>query len=150
VWTRYDWSVFKNLNRYNQVLFFCFFTLGVDCMNFFLKYILWIPANHNILPCRLFLWAFSSIACAKEYYEFITNRNCKRVGPFIWMASLALGVEFSIAIKFGSTMFVEPFPWYVKAMWTVIGSLLTAGQIYSFINQMKSRKTESIQKPYDL
>ena len=129
------------------MLYFCFFCLGVDCMNFFLKYILWIPADHKILMVRLFFWAFGSIACAKEYYEFISNRNCKRVGPYLWMLNLALGVEFSIAIKFGFSMFTEPFPWYVQLMWAVISVLLTIGQIYSLVNQLKKKDEE---KPMDL
>jgi Phosphatidyl serine synthase len=113
VWTRYDWSIFGSVKRYNQILFFCVFCLGIDCMNFFLKFILWVPADHKILAVRVFMWAFGSIACAKEYYEFISNKYCKRVGPYVWVNSLSLGVELSIVIKFGSTMFTSPFPWYV-------------------------------------
>lgn len=101
VWTKHDWSVFKSLTRYNQFLFYCFICLGIDCMNFFLKYILWIPANHNILMFRLFIWGFTCIAASKEYYEFISNKHCKRVGPFVWLLSFCMGVEFSIAFKFG-------------------------------------------------
>lgn len=96
-------------------------------MNFFLKYILWIPANHNILAVRVFMWGFGTIASAKEYYEFISNKNCKRLGPYLWVPFLTLGVEFSIAIKFGSSMFSEPFPWYVVLMWTIIFGFLLLG-----------------------
>lgn len=110
VWTKHDWSVFESPKRYFQVLLFCFFGVGVDVMNFFLKYILWIPANHKILMVRLFIWAFGSIATAKEYYEFITNKNCKRVGPWVWLSSFALAIELSIAVKFGMPMFTQPFP----------------------------------------
>jgi len=134
VWTRYDWSMFKSLKRYNQILFFCFFCLGIDCMNFFLKFILWIPADHKILAVRVFMWAFGSIASAKEYYEFISNKNCKRVGPYVWVPSLALGVEFSIVIKFGFNMFHAPFPWYVVTMWAVIFGLISIGQVIALVN----------------
>ena len=102
VWTRYDWSMFKSPKRFNQILFFCLLSLGIDCMNFFLKFILWIPPNHNVLAVRVFMWGFGCVASAKEYYEFISNKNCKRLGPFVWVPCFALGVEFSIAIKFGS------------------------------------------------
>ena len=141
VWARYDWSMFNSLKRYGQLLFFCFLCLGIDCMNFFLKFILWVPANHRLLSIRLFIWAFTSIAAAKEYYEFITNRNCKRVGPFTWMGSLSLAVEFSIALKFGHTMFHAPFPWYVNVMWVILWTLLISGAIYSYINGTKKEKT---------
>jgi phosphatidylserine synthase 2 len=143
VWTRYDWSMFKNLKRYNQILFFCFFCLSIDCMNFFLKFILWIPADHKILMVRVAMWAFGSIASAKEYYEFISNKNCKRVGPFVWLLSFAIGVELSIVIKFGSSMFTEPFPWYVVLMWTFIFGLILFGQGLAFYNQLNKKKQET-------
>jgi hypothetical protein len=114
-------------------------------MNFFLKYILWVPASHNILAVRVFMWAFGSIACAKEYYEFISNKYCKRVGPYVWINSLALGVELSIVIKFGSTMFTAPFPWYVQVMWASISLLILIGYGIAFINQ-KSEKIASDKK----
>jgi|LauGreDrversion4_2_1035121.scaffolds.fasta_scaffold247859_2 hypothetical protein len=113
-------------------------------MNFFLKYILWVPADHKILGVRVFMWAFGSIACAKEYYEFISNKYCKRVGPYVWVNSLALGVEFSIVIKFGSTMFKTPFPWYVQAMWAFISVLILIGYGIAFINEKTVKKSKSV------
>jgi phosphatidylserine synthase 2 len=148
VWTRYDWSVFQNLTRYNQILFYCFFCLGVDCMNFFLKFILWVPADHKLLTFRLIFWACISLACSKEFYEFITNKNCKRVGPFLWMGCFTLGIEFSIAVKHGHLMFHAPFPWYVQLMWLIIGALILAGQAYSYYNQV--RHVKAPEKPFDL
>ena len=144
VWTTYDWSVFASLKRYNQNLFFCFFCLGIDCSHFFLKYILWIPANHKILLIRVFMWAFVCIAAAKEYYEFISNCHCKRVGPFVWLCCLALGIELSVVFKFGYDMFTAPFPSYVIAMWIGISGLVIAGQVYSYMNQ-RARKEDRVQ-----
>ena len=146
VWTKYDWSVFASLTRYNQSLFYCFVCLGIDCMNFFLKYILWVPANHNLLLGRLCVWAVTCIASSKEYYEYVSNPHCKRVGPFVWIMCFTLGVEFSIAIKFGAQMFTQPFPWYVQALWTAIFSLVGLGAVYAYCN---GRKLET-QKEFDL
>ncbi len=142
VWTRYDWSIFGSVKRYNQILFFCVFCLGIDCMNFFLKFILWVPADHKILAVRVFMWAFGSIACAKEYYEFISNKYCKRVGPFVWVNSLALGVEVSIVFKFGSSMFTAPFPWYVIAIWATISVIVLIGYGIAFINETSKKSKE--------
>ena len=144
VWTRYDWSVFSSLTRYNQFLFYCFICLGIDCMNFFNKFILWVPANHKLLSVRLFIWAFTCIAASKEYFEFISNKHCKRVGPFVWLSCLCLGVEFSITFKFGYEMFTTPFPWYVKIMWSVIGSLVAMGAVYAYQNGKKKEEAKTI------
>ena len=144
VWTRYNWSIFGSVKRFNQISFFCAFCLCIDCMNFFLKYILWVPADHKILMIRVAMWAFGSIACAKEYYEFISNKYCKRVGPYVWVNSIALGVEFSIVIKFGSTMFKEPFPWYVQMIWAFISVLILIGYGIAFFNERSKKSTSTV------
>jgi hypothetical protein len=111
---------------------------------------LWIPANHNILGCRLFIWAFITIGSSKEYYEFISNKHCKRVGSFVWLPCLTLGVEFSIAIKFGSTMFHAPFPWYVQVMWMIIGGLILFGAMLAYMNESKKNKEiDSVEVAFD-
>jgi phosphatidylserine synthase 2 len=134
VWTRYDWGFFSNLNNYVAVLYYCFFVCAVDCNGFFLKFILWVPPDHDLLKVRLFIWGFSAIAATKEYYEFVTNKYCYRIGPFVWLSTLVLSLEFSIIIKFGSVMFTEPFPWYVKLMWSVLGLAIFSGGIYAYSN----------------
>jgi phosphatidylserine synthase 2 len=113
VWARYDWQSFSSRIKYMAVIFYCFFVLSVDCNNFFLKFILWVPAEHDILKFRLAIWAFSAIAASKEYYEYMSNPYCYKFGPFVWLTCMTLLVEFSIIVKFGIHMFSEPFPWYV-------------------------------------
>ena len=134
VWTRYDWGVFSSVQNYAVVIFYCFFVLAVDCNNFFLKFILWVPPNHKILSVRLFIWAFSAIGATKEYYEYFNNRYCKRIGPFIWLTCFTLLIEFSICFKFGRVMFHNPFPNYVIALWIFLGLLMLIGGIYAFMN----------------
>ena len=136
VWTRYNWGVFSNLRNYGAVVFYCFFVLAVDCNNFFLKYIIWVPPEHTILKVRLAIWAISAIASTKEFYEFITNRYCKRIGPFMWLTCFTLLIEFSIMIKFGRVIFHEPFPWYVKLIWGLLGQCMILGGIYAYRNQL--------------
>lgn len=122
------------------MIFYCCFCLSVDCNNFFLKFILWIPPDHDVLKVRLFVWAFAAIASTKEYYEYLTNKYCYRVGPFVWLTTFVLFLEFSISFKFGRLMFHEPFPWYVQLMWAVIGVLVLIGGIVAYKNQCKTAK----------
>jgi phosphatidylserine synthase 2 len=124
--------------------------LSVDCNNFFLKFIVWVPPDHGILKVRLALWAFSALAATKEYYEFISNPYCKRVGPFIWLTSFTLLIEFSFIVKFGSVMFTEPFPWYVQVMWAIIGVFVVIGAIVAYINERKQVKKPVTKALYNL
>ena len=114
VWTQHNWQFFSSPKRYIGVLYYCFFVLGVDCNNFFLKFLLWVPPEHWILKARLAIWAFSAICSTKEYYEYLTNPYCYRIGPFVWLCTFTLFLEFSFIAKFGAPIFTEAFPWYVK------------------------------------
>ncbi|CDW78531.1 phosphatidylserine synthase 2 [Stylonychia lemnae] len=146
VWAKYDWGFFSSPQRYLSVLFYCFFVLAVDCNNFFLKFIIWIPPEHKILQVRLAIWAFSAIAATKEYYEYVSNPYCKRVSPFLWLTCFTLLIEFSIIIKFGTQMFTAPFPWYVKLMWSVIGFFVLCGYIYAYKNDIKNNSKDKKEK----
>jgi hypothetical protein len=65
---KHDWAMFKSLKNYLMVWFYIWFVLSVDAMNFFMKYVLWIPADSDLLKARVFIWAFTAIVCSKEYY----------------------------------------------------------------------------------
>jgi phosphatidylserine synthase 2 len=125
---------------YCAVVFYCFFILAVDCDSFFLKYMYWIPAEHWLVQFRIAIWAFSAIPATKEFYEYVTNKYCYRIGPFIWMLTFTLFVELSIMFKYGSTIFVEDFPFHVKVIWTILITVFLAGGVYAYSNQKKSEK----------
>lgn len=48
---------------------------------------------------------------------------------------MTLLLELSVIVKYGSTMFDAPFPWYVKVMWMVIGSFLILGGVVAYRNE---------------
>lgn len=140
MWSKYDWGFFSSLKNYVAVLFYCFFVVGVDCGNFFLKYLLWVPPDHKLVFVRLWIWAFSAIASTREFYEYSTNKYCYRIGPFVWLTTFTLALEISITAKFGSHIFTAPFPWYVKLIWSVLGLLIFTGGIYAYSNELLARK----------
>ena len=42
--------------------------LLIDCNNFFLKALLWVPPEHDILAVRVIMWGWVAIATSKEWY----------------------------------------------------------------------------------
>jgi phosphatidylserine synthase 2 len=126
------------------VIIYCCIVLGIDCNNFFLKYILWVPANHWLLSIRLALWAFSAIAATKEYYEYTVNKYCYRIGPFVWLGCFTLLTELSIIFKFGQIMFIEAFPLYVKLIWLFIAILMLIGFFYAYSNERKNAEKNDV------
>lgn len=131
---QYDWAMFQSLTRYSQVVFYIFFVLSVDTMNFLIKYVLWISAESDLCKARLAIWAFAAIAASKEFYIFCDDPNCKRIGPFFWLCCYTLFVEYSIWFKFSRGMFSAPFPWYVKVIIVVYLALVILGGVYAYLN----------------
>lgn len=74
--------------------------LLIDCNNFFYKFLVWIPPNHDLLKYRLMLWGFVAIATSKEWYEYVSNPCCKRLGPFAWLTFYVSLIELSSVYKF--------------------------------------------------
>ena len=99
---KYDWGMFANFTRYSQVVFYIFFVLSVDALNFFLKYVLWVGAESDRLKGRVAIWAFTAIACSKEFFAFVDDPNNHRVGPFFWLACYTLAIEYSVLFKFAA------------------------------------------------
>lgn len=130
VLTTYDWQMFSSLKRYLQILFYIWFVLSVDSLNFFMKFVLWIPAESDILKFRVAIWAFSAIVTSKEYFEYVDDPNCKRVGPFFWLSTYTIFVEYMIWHKF-KRGFIEnlPFPIEVKMIHFFYGSLVITGGV---------------------
>lgn len=96
---RYEWAGLKNVPRLFGVLVFIVIVLVIDCNNFFLKFVLWVPAEHDLLKYRVALWGLCSLATAKEWFEYTSNPYCHRLGPFAWLAFYTSGVETLTVLK---------------------------------------------------
>ena len=120
VFERFEWAGLASLERFFGLTGFVVIVLLIDCNNFFLKFVLWVPAEHDLLKYRVFLWGLASIATAKEWYEYVSNKYCHRLGPFAWLAFYTSAVEFLTVVKCAEGQFTAPFPWYVKVMWSIL------------------------------
>jgi phosphatidylserine synthase 2 len=129
---KYEWSAFLNLTRYLGVASFCTMTLIIDCNNFFYKYLTWIPADHLLIKYRIVLWGFVAIATSKEWYEYVSNPHCHRLGPFAWLTFYVSAIELSSVYKFRGNEFQNPFPWWINTIWIVIFVLFALGAVKAF------------------
>ena len=96
---KYEWSALQNLQNFFSVLSFICFVLIIDCNNFFLKFVLWVPPEHKLLMFRVGMWGLCSLASSKEWFEYTQNAYCHRLGPFAWMTMYTIGVETLIVVK---------------------------------------------------
>lgn len=143
VYEKYEWGAFRHPRHFIGVVAFITICLIIDCNNFFLKALLWIPPDHEIMKFRIAVWGFCAIATAKEWHEFISNDYCHRLGAFAWMAFYTCGIEFLAVVKFGLAVNLfkwDVFPWYVGVIWISFAVMFIGGLTLSWINKVAAEK----------
>lgn len=128
--------MFSSLKRYCYIVFYLWFVLSVDAMNFFMKYVLWVSADSDLLKCRVAIWGFAGVPTSKEFFEYMDDPNCKRVGPFVWLSTYTILIEYGIWFKFSKGLTDTPFPWYVYVIFTIYSLMLITGAIFAYSNNI--------------
>lgn len=129
---RYEWSGLESVQRYLGVSVFVVVCLTIDCNNFFYKYLAWIPASHRLVIFRVTLWGWVAVATSKEWYEYVSNPNSNRLGPFAWLTFYTCGIELSTIYKFRGNEFVNKFPLWIQAIWIALGFIYLVGLYKAF------------------
>lgn len=147
---KHDWEVLKSLNRFYGVLFFCFIVLSVDLNNFFMKTILFVPPEHDLLKFRLLVWCPLALAGAEEYYEYISNKYSKRVRAHMWLVLIILAMELGIVVRNHHVYATAPFPMFVKIMWGIIFGIIGAISVWIVVRNRGFREKDYEHwNPYD-
>ena len=106
-----------------------------------MKFLLWIPMDHKLLLCRLFIIAMCSVPSAFELHQMLHGERNK-MGPFMWIMYIVVGMEALFTIRHGREVFTEAFPIWVQAIWVILGSAFVYGLLKSSYNYLKSEKHE--------
>ncbi|KAJ0393091.1 hypothetical protein P43SY_004485 [Pythium insidiosum] len=110
-WMQYHWEVFSSFSRFAQVMFCLVVCLVVELNAFFLLNTLSIPKESNFNAYRLTLMFLIGIPGAAEYYEFLSNPDCWRLGQNAWMILSIAVFEVLVWFKFSTgILFTEPPP----------------------------------------
>mmetsp|Transcript_45369 Transcript_45369/g.52456 ORF Transcript_45369/g.52456 Transcript_45369/m.52456 type:complete len:447 (+) Transcript_45369:28-1368(+) len=119
------WHMFSSTKRFWSIIYYIILMNTVDLSHFFNKYVLWIPATHYILAYRIFLWGFLSMIASREYYAYITDPRCNRMGPFLWLGHFIIFMEVLLFFKFSNAqMFTAPFPLWIIISWAIIFTII--------------------------
>lgn len=124
----YRWEFLSNWKRFVSVLLLCIAVSIIELNAFYLKYILWVPPPHPLNIIRLCLWMFMGLPALREYYQFVSDPKCKKMGSMTWLCTLVFCTEGLICIKFGRGMFPDPTPPEVFWPWVIflVGGSLAA------------------------
>ncbi|XP_046374685.2 phosphatidylserine synthase 1-like isoform X1 [Haliotis rufescens] len=80
---------------------------------FFLKHVFMVPPSHIINVIRLALICAISAPSIRQYYVYVTDTRCKRVGTQCWIYCAVTLTEAIVCVKFGSDLFKQTDYLYV-------------------------------------
>ncbi|XP_076349930.1 phosphatidylserine synthase-like isoform X2 [Tachypleus tridentatus] len=130
----------SNNNRENSPCCSAVYPCKVTELNtFFLKHIFEIPPGHALSVGRICLIGMVVAPTLRQYYSYVTDTRCKRVGTQCWMFGAIMMTEAIICIKFGSELFAQT---QIKNMllWLLIQMLLSVLCVYGCVLYSKQQQ----------
>jgi len=79
----------------------------VELNTFFIKHIFPMPAEHPICVFRILLFGLIAAPATRQYYTYVTDPKCKRVGTQCWVFIMVGFSELILVIKFGLELFSQ-------------------------------------------
>jgi len=145
---KYNWEALNNWKHMFYVVMLITLISLIELNAFFLKYVLWIPPPHPFNVMRLILWWGIGMPGVREFYHWVTDKNCKKFGTMSWLCVALAIVELLICIKFGKGMFPIEHPKEVIYPWTIFITLFFFWAIiyYGLYNKPKNDQSEFIIK----
>uniref|UniRef100_A0AAQ4R3J1 Phosphatidylserine synthase n=1 Tax=Gasterosteus aculeatus aculeatus TaxID=481459 RepID=A0AAQ4R3J1_GASAC len=113
---------------------------------FFLKHIFVFQASHPLSWCRILLVGVITAPTVRQYYAYLTDTRCKRVGTQCWVFGAIAFLEALACVKFSQDLFSKTQILYV-VLWLLCLALLTLlclyGMVWYELNKLKSLSTQS-------
>ncbi|CAJ0913983.1 12089_t:CDS:2, partial [Entrophospora sp. SA101] len=89
-------------------------------------------------------WTKFEWGTTKKAYQYLTDKDCKRLGPQAWLTIANIMTESVICFKFGRGEFPNPAPTSVIIFWTILISSLVIYAIWQFgIPYWKKKETKT-------
>eukprot|EP00921_Rhytidocystis_pertsovi_P015991 GHVQ01025290.1.p1 GENE.GHVQ01025290.1~~GHVQ01025290.1.p1 ORF type:complete len:356 (-),score=30.11 GHVQ01025290.1:522-1589(-) len=141
-WTEYRWpSALSNYQTFVSLLIFSVCVTLLDLNLFFLKTELWLEPDHWINTTRTFFWGAAAASGTRQFYEYVTDMNVKRMGLQCWLDLAMVSTELLLAIKWRNGLPSHgPMPTWIAISWTLIGILLVSTFLWIFFFPQKNRK----------
>ncbi|TMS18153.1 Phosphatidylserine synthase 1 [Larimichthys crocea] len=113
---------------------------------FFLKHIFVFQASHPLSWCRILLVGVITAPTVRQYYAYLTDTQCKRVGTQCWVFGAIAFLEALACVKFGHDLFSKTQIRYVL-LWLLCLALITLLCLYGMVwyeqNKMKTTSVQS-------
>nr|CAG4639150.1 EOG090X05CZ [Daphnia magna] len=149
-WTHVRWlDPHSSYMRFLAVCQLVLFWQITELNTFFLKHIFELPPNHMLNLWRLVVIGLIVAPSVRQYYTYVTDPRCTRVGTQCWVFGAILFTELIICIKFGKEIF-EHTQILTIALWLGIQSILSMICLYGCVlyhrHEEKKAKEEKVPK----
>jgi len=99
-WSKWEWEALSSPRRFAQVGVLVMLCLASELNAFMLLNTLDVPKESSLNAARLMLIAAVGVAATTEYYEFISNPRCTRLGQNMWVFMGMFQLEVLMWAKF--------------------------------------------------
>jgi len=108
-WSKLKWYDRSSVGgmRIVGVFFLLIMFIMTELNTFFLKHFLRYPAKHAFCYGRILLIGLMSSPALRQYYVYLTDTRCKRLGTQTWIFIAITLTEFIISLKFGAEEFTR-------------------------------------------
>ena len=138
------WDWLDSWTRLAGTLLLLVINQGGELTAFFLKFILWVPAEHNLNIVRLLIWWAVAAPATRELYLYATDPSVTKIGHNLWLVMAVLAVETLICLKFGYAMFEEAVhPPVLQLSWLIVILLLGSFVLYKLNHNLRRRQSAS-------
>ncbi|KAF6737807.1 Phosphatidylserine synthase 1 [Oryzias melastigma] len=105
-WTYVRWFDPKSsFQRLAGIYLFMILWQLTELNTFFLKHIFIFKASHPLSWCRILLVGIITAPTVRQYYAYLTDTQCKRVGTQCWVFGAIAFLEALACVKFGQDLF---------------------------------------------
>jgi phosphatidylserine synthase 2 len=135
------WDWLDSWSRFAGTIMLLVLNQGSELTAFFLKFILWVPAEHNLNIVRLLIWWAIAAPATRELYLYCTDDRVKKIGHNLWLVIAILTVETLLCVKFGHAMFEDAHPPpLLKTSWLIVIAAVGSFCLYKLNHNIKRRQ----------
>nr|CAG4636979.1 EOG090X05CZ [Ceriodaphnia reticulata]SVE72908.1 EOG090X05CZ [Ceriodaphnia reticulata] len=146
-WTHVRWlDPHSSYMRFLAVCQLVVFWQITELNTFFLKHIFELPPSHMLNLWRLVVVGLIVAPSVRQYYTYVTDARCTRVGTQCWVFGAILFTEMIICIKFGKDIF-EHTQILTIAIWLGIQSIMSMICLYGCVLYHRRDGKKSKRRP---
>lgn len=122
VWSKLRWLDPSSTYMRILAIFFLILIVQITELNtFLLKHVFLLPTNHFLNLARALIIIAIAAPSARQYYLYVTDKTCKRLGTQVWVYFAVTLTELLVSVRFGAPMLPRPALLFIIGWLCVVG-----------------------------